>query len=119
MAFFVFPFPTFCSSQNLEIIKNADGADFFDSFHKSSCQKSGVLTLKLDDRTYVINKQPPNKQIWLSSPISGPKRFDWIFNGNASDEGSGEWVYARDGTTMNEILCAEVGIGYDVPQDEA
>lgn len=33
--------------------------------------QSGVLTLKLDEHgTYVINKQPPNKQIWLSSPIS-------------------------------------------------
>ncbi|KAJ8292261.1 Frataxin, mitochondrial [Rhodotorula toruloides] len=33
---------------------------------------SGVLTVKLGDRgTYVINKQPPNKQIWLSSPIRG------------------------------------------------
>lgn len=32
------------------------------------CQ-SGVLTLRLADKgTYVINKQPPNKQIWLSSP---------------------------------------------------
>ncbi|KAK7058258.1 Mitochondrial matrix iron chaperone [Paramarasmius palmivorus] len=31
---------------------------------------SGVLTLKLgDEGTYVINKQPPNKQIWLSSPV--------------------------------------------------
>lgn len=25
--------------------------------------------------TYVINKQPPNKQIWLSSPVSGPDRY--------------------------------------------
>ncbi|KAF4623355.1 hypothetical protein D9613_001605 [Agrocybe pediades] len=31
---------------------------------------SGVLTLNLGKHgTYVINKQPPNKQIWLSSPI--------------------------------------------------
>lgn len=31
--------------------------------------QSGVLTLTLGDKgTYVINKQPPNKQIWLSSP---------------------------------------------------
>ena len=31
--------------------------------------QSGVLTLKLGEHgTYVINKQPPNKQIWLSSP---------------------------------------------------
>ncbi|TPX56496.1 ferroxidase [Powellomyces hirtus] len=39
---------------------------------------SGVLNLSLGDHgTYVINKQPPNKQIWLSSPVSGPKRFDY------------------------------------------
>ena len=32
--------------------------------------QSGVLTLKLGEKgTYVINKQPPNRQIWLSSPI--------------------------------------------------
>ncbi|KAG2023783.1 hypothetical protein CC2G_001398 [Coprinopsis cinerea AmutBmut pab1-1] len=31
---------------------------------------SGVLTLNLGEHgTYVINKQPPNKQIWLSSPV--------------------------------------------------
>ncbi|KAH8835382.1 hypothetical protein DL96DRAFT_1702371 [Flagelloscypha sp. PMI_526] len=30
---------------------------------------SGVLTLNLGSHgTYVINKQPPNQQIWLSSP---------------------------------------------------
>ena len=34
----------------------------------ADCQ-SGVLTLKLGKHgTYVINKQPPNQQIWLSSP---------------------------------------------------
>jgi len=43
--------------------------------HGSVClrfrHQSGVLTLKLGEHgTYVINKQPPNKQIWLSSPIS-------------------------------------------------
>nr|XP_056706374.1 frataxin, mitochondrial-like [Euleptes europaea] len=36
---------------------------------------TGVLTVKLGGNmgTYVINKQTPNKQIWLSSPTSGPK----------------------------------------------
>ena len=33
--------------------------------------QSGVITVKLGDDlgTYVINKQTPNKQIWLSSPV--------------------------------------------------
>ncbi|KAJ1728171.1 Mitochondrial matrix iron chaperone [Coemansia biformis] len=38
----------------------------------------GVLTLTIGGTgTYVINKQPPNKQIWLSSPVSGPERYDF------------------------------------------
>ncbi|POW15902.1 hypothetical protein PSTT_01820 [Puccinia striiformis] len=48
----------------------------------------GVMNFSMGDHgTYVINKQPPNKQIWLSSPFSGPKRFDydrirkiWFYN---------------------------------------
>ena len=40
---------------------------------------SGVLTVQLPDvGTYVINKQTPNRQIWLSSPKSGPARFDFV-----------------------------------------
>ena len=33
----------------------------------------GVLNIEMyDGRAYVLNKQAPNMQIWLSSPISGP-----------------------------------------------
>lgn len=28
--------------------------------------------------TWVINKQTPNRQIWWSSPISGPRRYEWV-----------------------------------------
>ncbi|KAI0651642.1 hypothetical protein C8Q79DRAFT_897387, partial [Trametes meyenii] len=65
---------------------------------------SGVLTLKLGDHgTYVINKQPPNRQIWLSSPFSGPKRYDY-------DPKSDEWVYYRDGSTLNQTLNQELSL---------
>ncbi|KAA0714311.1 Frataxin, mitochondrial [Triplophysa tibetana] len=63
----------------------------------------GVLTMKVGSGhgTYVINKQTPNQQIWLSSPTSGPKRYDWM----------GErWVYARDGMTLHELLSKELAI---------
>ncbi|KAJ2640981.1 Mitochondrial matrix iron chaperone, partial [Coemansia sp. RSA 1285] len=41
---------------------------------------NGVLTISMGEKgTYVINKQPPNKQIWISSPISGPERFDYDY----------------------------------------
>jgi frataxin len=63
---------------------------------------SGVLTLNLGDKgTYVINKQPPNKQIWLSSPFSGPKRYDYC----ATED---EWLYARDGRAMSDLLEDEL-----------
>jgi len=38
----------------------------------------GVLRIQMSDaRCYVLNKQAPNMQIWLSSPISGPQRFEY------------------------------------------
>jgi frataxin len=40
---------------------------------------SGVLNVTFPHHgTYVINKQTPNQQIWLSSPFSGPARFDFV-----------------------------------------
>ncbi|GAB1302285.1 Frataxin, mitochondrial [Apodemus speciosus] len=61
----------------------------------------GVLTVKLggDLGTYVINKQTPNKQIWLSSPSSGPKRYDWTGK---------NWVYSHDGVSLHELLAREL-----------
>ncbi|XP_069006009.1 frataxin, mitochondrial [Embiotoca jacksoni] len=67
---------------------------------------SGVLTVKVggDHGTYVINKQTPNKQIWLSSPTSGPKRYDW----------TGErWVYTHDGVGLHQLLSTEFSIIYN------
>ncbi|CAL9759193.1 unnamed protein product [Musa acuminata subsp. burmannicoides] len=62
-----------------------------------------VLTLKLGSLgTYVINKQTPNRQIWLSSPVSGPSRFDW-------DAMSKTWVYRRTMANLFQLLEEEVG----------
>ena len=67
----------------------------------------------------MLNKQPPNKQIWLSSPVSGPKRYDWVVReeGDDSDggekgkeKGRGEWVYLRDGSTLSGLFEEEVGV---------
>ncbi|KAL4486773.1 hypothetical protein ABPG72_006605 [Tetrahymena utriculariae] len=29
------------------------------------------------EKIFVINRQVPNRQIWYSSPVSGPQRFYW------------------------------------------
>uniref|UniRef100_A0A8C9EYI1 Frataxin, mitochondrial n=1 Tax=Pavo cristatus TaxID=9049 RepID=A0A8C9EYI1_PAVCR len=66
----------------------------------TAATQSGVLTVKLggDMGTYVINKQTPNRQIWLSSPTSGPKRYDWTGR---------NWVYSHDRVSLHELLSKE------------
>lgn len=68
----------------------------------------GVMTLQLlDVGTYVINKQPPNRQIWLSSPVSGPNRFDLY---------QGEWISLRDEAKLLDILNTEINAA--IPEQE-
>ncbi|KAJ6189236.1 hypothetical protein N7519_004144 [Penicillium mononematosum] len=77
---------------------------------------AGVLNISVPALgTYVLNKQPPNKQIWLSSPISGPKRYDWIVEGDYMHEKqdsrpfvNGQWIYLRDGSNLTELLNSEL-----------
>ena len=63
----------------------------------------GVLTLRLGagKGTYVINKQPPNQQIWLSSPLSGPKRFDY-------DPAEANWTSSKDQSKLLQLLSKEL-----------
>lgn len=96
----------------LEFLENLNDQLDFDGFDVE--YSSGVLTLKCGLKgTYVINKQPPNKQIWLSSPISGPKRYDY-------DLVHKKWFYHRDNTTLDELLNNELstifGTKVDVSQ---
>lgn len=55
---------------------------------------SGVLTIEMTDgRAYVLNKQAPNMQVWLSSPISGPQRFEY---------NEGIWLQIKTGEEIVE-----------------
>lgn len=85
--------------------------------------QAGVLNISVPGvGTYVLNKQPPNKQIWLSSPISGPKRYDWVVEGDQMHEKqesrpfvSGQWVYLRDGSNLTDLLNSELTL--KIPKD--
>lgn len=70
---------------------------------------SGVLTLSLPPHgTWVINKQTPNRQLWWSSPISGPRRYEYQ---------NGKWVYTRSGeepSTLGAALVKEIKELYNV-----
>lgn len=54
--------------------------------------------------------------------MSGPKRFDWAISGEGMNhkEGSGEgdWVYLRDGSTLEDILRKELGFSVDISGHE-
>ncbi|XP_037921437.1 frataxin homolog, mitochondrial isoform X2 [Hermetia illucens] len=67
----------------------------------------GVLTVNFGPTygSYVINRQTPNKQIWLSSPTSGPKRYDFV--GDVETE-NGKWIYRHTGETLHELLQKEI-----------
>merc|ERR1711915_671771 len=59
----------------------------------------GVLTVNCESHgTFVLNKQSPNRQIWLSSPFSGPKRYDWDFENSV-------WMYRDE--TLTSLLTEE------------
>jgi frataxin len=73
---------------------------------------SGVLTMVMPPHgTWVLNKQSPNRQIWWSSPISGPRRYEYE---------DGEWVFTRDAShsmTLTQALQLELQEIYQVDLD--
>lgn len=64
----------------------------------------GVVTLKCaNGKTFVFNKQSPNMQLWLSSPFSGPKRYEYK---------EGSWANLTDGHNMLELITNELNVKY-------
>lgn len=75
--------------KELECINNIEYAD-------------GVLNFSLSNQKhYVINIQRPNRQIWLSSPRSGPQRFEY-------DEENHKWFNIRNKKDLLEIINEEI-----------
>jgi frataxin len=75
---------------------------------------SGVLTMTLPPHgTWVLNKQTPNRQIWWSSPISGPRRYEY-------DDETNEWVFTRDDShsmTLKQAIAEEIKQIYGIDLD--
>lgn len=63
---------------------------------------AGVLMIQLPPHgTWVLNKQTPNRQIWWSSPLSGPKRFEYAEDGNL-------WFCTQNGLSLVPLLAQEL-----------
>ena len=73
------------------------------SFIDNISLEEGVLTINLkEDKTYVINIQKPNKQIWLSSPFSGPRRFEF-------NEVNNKWIDIHNSnTSLLSLISNEI-----------
>ncbi|VDL87740.1 unnamed protein product [Schistocephalus solidus] len=65
----------------------------------------GVLTIRFGAKhgTYVINRQSFNRQLWFSSPSSGPKRFDY-------DPNTKSWIYSHDKKDLFQLLSSEFSV---------
>lgn len=76
---------------------------------------SGVFNVSLSKGTWVLNKQTPNRQIWWSSPITGPRRYEfnpeekkwtWTKYVDYCDAGAnGDW---KDTKYLGEALKVEL-----------
>ena len=64
---------------------------------------SGVLNIEFGSKigTWVLNKQAPNQQLWLSSPLSGPNHYDWDYNKK-------KWISSKDGHSLHDLLKKEL-----------
>ncbi|CAM9555802.1 unnamed protein product [Phaeothamnion confervicola] len=105
-------FPLFCHIFSLDILCAGKGSlkrgliyCFSYACGLVRCRRlvqQGVLNVQVgEDSTWVINKQAPNLQIWWSSPVSGPKRYEY-------DANAGAWVNTRDGGRMDELVVKEL-----------
>ncbi len=64
---------------NLELDTLQDRLEDLEDTHDIEVKYvEGVLTVDcLNGKVFIINRQIPNRQIWYSSPVTGPCRFNY------------------------------------------
>jgi len=70
---------------------------------------NGVLTVNLGIMgCWVINKQTPNRQLWWSSPLSGPRRYELHKQGKGKGNDDIIWRSTKEATRLDEDLRNEL-----------
>ena len=102
--------------QLLEYLSPVEDSEDLDDVDINFSQ--GVMAIKLGPGfgTWVINKQTPNRQIWWSSPISGPMRFELSEELSVEDAMKEEdcativsrWKCTKDGSDLLNRLRDEL-----------
>ena len=68
-----------------------------------------MLTVNLGEHgTYVINRQPANRQIWLSSPSSGPRRYNYSGDIWVDDRAADDTLHNRLSREMKTLFAKDV-----------
>lgn len=106
-----------------EFLENTESAiDCMNHPEVDSVQCSGgVLTLEtVNHGTYILNKQAPNLQLWLSSPISGPHHYDMEVTEHRDPNGvifkeDIRWVCDKSGRDLQTLLESELSDVLKVP----
>jgi len=70
----------------------------------------GVINVKIEGKgQWVINKQTPSRQIWLSSPITGPMHYRRVEVG-ANDGSFQGWVCTKDEHRFVDRVREQLGV---------
>lgn len=90
--------PSFATIANAAINKIQDQVEAkFPTIESKS--SSGVFSFKANGGEYVVNRQIPESQIWLSSPLSGATHYDYV---------NGSFVDRHRNMGLSELLQAEL-----------
>ncbi|OAG29224.1 frataxin [Nematocida displodere] len=70
-----------------------------DRLYSSVSLNNGVLKAEIPKiGTYIVNRQPPKQEMWLSSPLSGPHHFKYQ---------NSRWV-SSSGQDLMKVLSKEL-----------
>lgn len=65
---------------------------------------SGVLSFEItNNKKFVLNIQRPNQQLWLSSPVSGPYKFEFDLEKKC-------WIDLKHNYELYGLLTKEINI---------
>lgn len=72
----------------------------------------GVMNIVTNEGTWVINKHSHTRQIWLSSPVSGPSKYNWhadistvqTVDGKKHFGQNRQWLGERDDHSLHDRL---------------
>ena len=60
-----------------------------------------MLSFGIGKDRFVLNKQAPNQELWLSSPLRGPLRYDFCFQ-------AASWLNTRDRHDLLPGLAGDI-----------